>query len=180
MGSDDAGEDAVKSEPPRSLGSAGALVPLASVGPRSGPSPFDDVAVQKLWLATQRHVWRSLAVVAGDKEVSTIEVANKLAKIAWWYRGEPTCVFDLRDLSLRMIEYQLRDVRNQVAHNERVIIALRSVGENPTAVAVANVADAAVLCVRLGSTRTASAQQNIDEIGRGKFIGTIIVKVNGR
>ena len=52
--------------------------------------------------------WRSLAVVAAGAEVDTLAVANLLAKIAWSYQGQPTAVLDFRDLTLRMVQHQLR------------------------------------------------------------------------
>lgn len=152
----------------------------AAIVPRpvSAPTQWDDVALQKLWLATQKREWRSLAVVAGGKGVSTLEVADTLAKIAWWYRGQPTCVVDLRDLSMRLVEHQLQEIAAQTTHGERVIIALRSVSENPTVISVAELADAVVLCVELGKTSIAQASATIDEIGKSRFLGTIVLDPN--
>jgi hypothetical protein len=136
---------------------------------------LDDVALQKLWLATQRREWRSLAVVSTGAEVNTLAVANLLAKIAWSYRGHPTAVLDFRDLTLRMVEHQIRELNDQLAH-ERVIIALRSVAENPTTIAVASMTDAAVLCMQLGKSDMRAASTTLNEIGRQKFLGSILVK----
>jgi hypothetical protein len=36
--------------------------------------------------------------------------------------------------------------------------------------------DAAVLCVRLGVTKMASARRTVETIGRDKFLGTIVVR----
>jgi Mrp family chromosome partitioning ATPase len=143
--------------------------------PAGAASQWDDVGLQKLWLATQKRQWRSLAVVAGSKGVPTLEVADTLAKIAWWYRGQPTCVVDLRDLSLRLVEHQLQEIASQTQHGERVIIALRSVAENPTVVPVAELADAVIMCVELGKTSMGDAKKAVDEIGRGRFLGTIVL-----
>jgi hypothetical protein len=138
---------------------------------------MDDVASQLLWLATQQRLWRSLAVVGASNGVPTIEVASMFAKLAWWYRGQPSSVADFRDLSLRLAEYQLRDVAEQLAQEPvTIVIALRSMFENPTVVPVARTVDAAVLCVRLGDTRIASARQTVAAIGREKFLGTIVVR----
>jgi hypothetical protein len=144
--------------------------------PSGVAAAFDDVKMQKLWLATQRRAWRSLAVIAGSEGLSTLELASTLAKIAWWYRGQPACVVDFRDLSLRLVEYQLREVATQMNQGQRVIIALRSIVENPATIAVAHVVDAAVLCVRLGETQISAAEQTLEEIGREKFIGSIVLR----
>jgi hypothetical protein len=154
--------------------------PVSSPGPivvaPSGRSPLaDDVRMQHLWLGLERRPWRSLAIVSASKGVATLAAAHSLAKIAWWYTGAPTCVFDMRDLSLRLLEHQLRDMASQLHGGERVFIALRSTSENPTAVPLAQAADAAVLCVELGKTDMKAAQRTLDAVGRQKFLGTLLV-----
>jgi hypothetical protein len=138
---------------------------------------MDDLTSQLLWLATQQRAWRSLAVVGADESVETIEVANMFAKLAWWYRGQPSSVADFRDLTLRLVDHQLRDVAQQLESDPvTIVIALRSIFENPTVVPVASAVDAAVLCVRIGVTKMASARRTVDTIGRDRFIGTIVVR----
>ena len=91
----------------------------------------------------------------------------------------PTCVFDMRDLSLRLLEHQLRDMATQLNGGERIFIALRSTTENPTAVPLAKAADAAVLCVELGKTDMRAAERTLEAVGRAKFLGTILVPRGG-
>jgi hypothetical protein len=142
------------------------------------PNALDDLASQLLWLATQKREWRSLAVVASG-QVPTIQVANMLARLAWWYRGQPSSVADFRDLSLRLVEYQLRDVAAQLERAPvTVVIALRSIFENPTVVPVARAVDAAVLCIQLGVTKINDSRKTIEAIGRDRFLGTIIIPVS--
>lgn len=137
---------------------------------------WEDVRLQKLWLATQRREWRSLAVLAASKGVETIQIAELLAHVAWAYRGQPSCVFDLRDLGLRLADYQMREVHAQVEAGTRVMIALRSTSENPTAVPIARQADAVVLCIGMGETRFKAAERTIAEVGRDRVLGSIIVR----
>ena len=146
-----------------------------AVRPPGVPSVWDDVQLQHLWLAMQQRSWRSVAIVGASKGVSTIETANVLAKMAWWYSGAPSGVFDLRDLSLRLLEHQLRGLADQYTHGTRIFMALRSTFENPTAVPLARAADAAILCVELGTTDTKSAERTVNTIGRERFLGTIII-----
>jgi hypothetical protein len=148
----------------------------ALVLPAEQPRFWEDVRLQKLWLATQRRTWRSLAVMAASKAVDTLPIAEMLAQIAWCYRGQPSCVFDLRDVSLRLAEYQIREAQAQVDAGTRVLIALRSVGENPTAALIAREVDAVVLCVQLGRTEMKAAERTIDEIGRDRVLGSIVVR----
>jgi hypothetical protein len=137
---------------------------------------WDSVEMQRLWLATQKRPWRSLAVIAGSPGVDTLAVADMLARIAWWYRGQPTGVVDLRDLRLRLVEHQLEEIAELTTHGERLILALRSVSENPTVVPVAKITDAAVMCVELGTTSIRSARSAVDEIGKDRFLGSIVLK----
>jgi hypothetical protein len=140
------------------------------------PELIDDVRLQKLWLAAERRKWRSLAVVAASKGVDTLPVAEMFAKIAWWYRGEPSCVFDLRDLSLRLAEHQVSEVHAQVDAGSRVIVSLRSVFENPTTVSIARQVDAVLLCVALGTTKIKAAERTLLEIGGDRLVGSIVLR----
>jgi len=139
------------------------------------PKLWEDVKLQKLWLATQRREWKSLAIMPASKSVETLPIAETLAQIAWCYRGQPSCVFDFRDLSLRLAEYQIREANAQADAGARVLIALRSASENPTALLVAREMDAVVLCIALGETEFKAAESTIAEIGRSRVLGTILV-----
>ena len=156
--------------------------PITALAPRSQSRPhvWDDVPLQKLWLATQRREWRSLAVLAASSGVDTLPIAELLAHAAWAYRGQPSCVFDLRDLGLRLAAYQMREVKAQIEAGASVLIALRSTSENPTAVAVARQADAVVLCIGMGETRFRSAERTIADVGRNHVLGSIVVRRHAR
>jgi hypothetical protein len=156
---------------------AAASTALAQLAP--DPSLGDDVRLQKLWLATQRRDWRSLAVLATSPSIDTMELAELLAKLAWWYRGQPSCIFDFRDLSMRLVEYHQRDVRAQVETGVCVFIALRSTFENPSAIPMARSADAVVLGVELGRSNMKVAERTIAEVGRERILGAIVVRPPG-
>jgi len=158
----------MSADPPENSAALALAPPLARA--------WDGMRWQKLWLATQRRDWQSLAVLAGGDGVETMEIAELLARVAWAYRGRPSCVFDLRDLSLRLADYQLREVEAQVAAGNRVFIALRAASENPTAIPIARKADAVVLCVRLGQTQFKSVERTIAEVGRDRILGSIVVR----
>lgn len=144
--------------------------------PLEQPKLWEDLKLQKLWLATQRREWRSLAILPTSKSVETLAIAETFAQIAWCYRGQPSCVFDLRDLSLRLAEYQIREAHVQADSGARVLIALRSPAENPTALLVAREMDAVVLCIALGQTLLKTAETAINEVGRSRVLGTILVR----
>jgi hypothetical protein len=164
----------VSSEPSPGPGPSQALA-----FPLEQPKVWEDVKLQKLWLATQKREWRSLAILPTSKSIETLPIAETLAQIAWCYRGQPSCVFDLRDLSLRLAEYQIREANAQADSGARVLIALRSPSENPTALLVAREMDAVVLCIALGETELKTAESAIAEVGRPRVLGSILVRGKG-
>jgi hypothetical protein len=135
----------------------------------------DEKKLQELWIATQKREWRSLALLGAGEGIPTLATANLLARISWSYSGTPSAVFDLRDVSLRLLEHQLQNVQLQVQNGERVFIALRSIAENPTAIALARAADAVLLCVSLGKTKVKLAKKTVQDVGRERFLGSIVV-----
>jgi hypothetical protein len=143
------------------------------------PARNEDVRLQHLWLSLLPHSWRSLAVLGASSGVPTIEVANSLAHIAWTYTGQPCVVFDMRDLTLRGLEQQVRDMGAQLRGGERVFIALRSLAENPTASPLAIASDAVVLCVQLGKTDIKNARKTVERVGRERFLGSLVVSPDG-
>jgi hypothetical protein len=157
--------------------SSDSRLPVTSLAARPARAHvWDDLPLQKLWLATQRREWRSLAVVAASSGVDTLPIAELLAQAAWAYRGQPSCVFDLRDLSLRLAGHQMHEVRAQIEAGASALIALRATSENPTAVPVARQADAVILCIGMGETRLKSAERTINEVGRERVLGSIVVR----
>jgi len=144
--------------------------------PAASPNLWDDVRLQRLWLSAQRRPWRSLALIAASRSIDTLWVAELFAKLAWWYRGQPSCVSDLRDLSLRLVEYYEQRVTAQVEEGQSVLISLRSMHENPTAIPMARWADGVLLCVGLGKTAVKEAEQTIAEVGRDRVLGAIVVR----
>jgi hypothetical protein len=156
-----------------------AHLPSALVHAPEAPRAWDDLRLQRLWLATQRREWRSIALLGASKSIDTLPIAELLSKLAWWYRGQPSCVFDLRDLSLRLVDYHLCEVKSQADGGACVVVALRSIFENPTAAPVARAADAIVLCVGLGVTDFKSVEKTLAEVGRDRVLGSIILRRGG-
>jgi hypothetical protein len=153
---------------------------LTAVAARDVRNVWDDLRLQKLWLAAERRPWRSLAVVAASESVETIQIAELLAQLAWRYRGQPSSVCDLRDLSMRLIDYQVEEMRAQVEAGTRLVVALQSIFENPTTAPVAKQTDAVVLCIAMGATRFKDAEETIAAVGRDRVIGSIVLRPRAR
>jgi hypothetical protein len=84
-------------------------------------------------------------------------------------------VIDVRSVTLKDLRPRLGDVKTRTARGDMVIVAVGPVGVNPTAVAFAETADAAILCVTIGASHLADADRAIEEIGRERFLGTAVL-----
>jgi hypothetical protein len=140
-------------------------------------TPDQEVDLQNLWLALEKKkAWRVLAVVPATRQIASLDIASAIAEVAWQYRGEPTVVLDLREITMRLVEYHRKEIDEHVQKGDNVIVALASIQQNPTTIALAKNADTAVLVVRLGETSMKSAVKTVEEIGHDKFAGTIIAR----
>jgi hypothetical protein len=132
--------------------------------------------LQRLWLSVERREWRSLAVIGASESVETVQLAEMIAQLAWRYRGQPSSVCDLRDLSIRLIDYEVQGMRAQIESGTRLVVALRSIFENPTATAIARQTDAVLLCIALGETNLKAAEETIAAVGRERVLGSIVLR----
>ena len=57
----------------------------------------------------------------------------------------------------------------------QVIIAIRLLVEEPLGIAVAQAADAVVLCVEMGTSRLASARRTLELVGPERVLGTFLI-----
>jgi hypothetical protein len=149
---------------------------LVATRPQDVPQIWDDVRLQKLWLGVEKREWRSLAVLGASQSVETIHIAELLAQLAWRYRGQPSGVCDLRDLSMRLIDYQVQEMHVQMAGGTRLVVSLRSMFDNPTAVPIAKQTDAVLLCIALGETNFKAAEETIAAVGRDRVLGSIVLR----
>jgi len=137
---------------------------------------FKDPSWQRIWLATQNQKWRSLALVPADSATGIIDLAHALLDVGWQHRGTPMVVADLRKVTLAYADAVVEEVQRHVDGGELVLIALPPVHENPATIPIAQAADCALLCVGLGRSKMAGAEETIERIGRKHFIGTLIVR----
>lgn len=146
------------------------LVTPASAQSEVAPT-VDAVAWEKIWLATQRRPWRSLAVIPAGPGAFTPRVAGALAEVGSRHLGVPVRVTDATGLTLSRLEAFLVDLRAR-----RGIIALGPVLESPASLALARAADAVVLCLVLGESAISAAEQTIEEVGRERFLGSVLLR----
>jgi hypothetical protein len=128
----------------------------------------------KLWFATQRVPWRSLALVPAGKMPPdfTVEIAVSLVQIGAMHLGSPIRIADGTGVPLNQLAQFMSELEAVQQSEDPVLIALGPTRENPTTVSLARAADAVLLCVPLGQTTTREAKRTLDEIGRDRFIGS--------
>jgi hypothetical protein len=132
---------------------------------------------QRVWLRTQSRDWRTLALVPGDEQTCTLDVANLIAALARDH-GEQVVVADLRDLRLKYVDTCLQGMRGDASQSERIIFATRSTSRNLATIRLARAADCAILCASLGSTSLDSVKETIEQIGREHFLGSLLVRTS--
>lgn len=131
----------------------------------------DSIAWEKIWLATQRRPWRSLAVIPVGSGAFTPRVAGALAGVGSRHLGLSMRIVDATGVTLARLESFLGEIRAR-----RGIVALGPVLESPASLALARAADAAILCLVLGESAISGAQQTIEEVGRERFLGSVLLR----
>lgn len=135
-----------------------------------------DPVWQRLWLRCQQHDWSSLALVGSSKRDpdGMLEIANGMARLAAEL-GQELIVIDARDMGLKDLPRVQEQVRNLTNRTKRCVVVLRLVSENATTVPLAQGLDAALLGVFIGETTSVGATRSIEEVGRSKFLGSIVI-----
>ncbi len=163
--------------------SGGGASPL-SIDPGLGPmmntaSNTMDPVWQRLWLRCQQHDWQSLAFIGSSKRDpdGVLEIAHGMARLASEL-GQELTVFDARNLGLKDMGRMLAQVQSITSRGKRCIVVLKLVTENATTVPMAQNVDAALLGVFIGETSVIAASRTVDEVGRPKFLGSVVLNAS--
>jgi hypothetical protein len=132
---------------------------------------------QRLWLRCHQSDWQSLALVgssARDPD-AMLEIAEGLARIGKEL-GQELAVFDARKIGLVDMDGTLQQVKALTQKGKRCLVVLNMVSENATTVPMVQSLDAALIGVFIGETSVVAASRTIDEAGRSKFLGSIVLQ----
>jgi hypothetical protein len=150
-----------------------------SAAPRGRPSRaacgWEGPEQQRIWLRVGGRAWRTLAVVPAEEGMSTYYVANLIMALGVSH-GESIGVFDFRDIRVNRVLELIREAERQLERGDRVIFAAGSIRENLATIPLARATDGAVLCVSIGSTSMGLAAETIEQIGRDRFFGSILIR----
>lgn len=143
--------------------------PIAQVPARINPT------LQRIWVRSQMSAWTTLAIVGSSERISegTMNVARGLARVAA-ESGGALGLIDGRALELKHLAQVQARLRSTVARQTVIVLPLPK--DNPVTVSVAQACDAVILCVFLGETSQVVAAQTIEQVGRDRFLGTVIVR----
>lgn len=138
-----------------------------------------DPVWQRLWLRCQQHDWQSLAFIGSSKRDpdGVLEIAHGMARLASEL-GQELTVFDARNLGLKDMGRMLAQIQSITSRGKRCIVVLKLVTENATTVPMAQNVDAALLGVFIGETSVVAASRTVDEVGRPKFLGSVVLNAS--
>lgn len=166
------------SSPPIAMDGTGGVVPPPMPSMSSAPNTMDPVW-QRLWLRCQQHDWQSLAFIGSSKKDpdGVLEIAHGMARLASEL-GQELTVFDARNLGLKDMGRMLAQVQSITSRGKRCIVVLKLVTENPTTVPMVQNVDAALLGIFIGETSVVAASRTVDEVGRAKFLGSVVLNAS--
>ncbi len=142
-----------------------------------------DRQIQELWFALARRHWRSLALVPADEGGSAAAIATSLAEVGRRLRDAPVTFFVMADpldyASTSRILAAFESTKEgggalAIAPAGKVIVAVQPVIVEPLGLAVAQSADAVVLCLELGRTRLGAARRTVELVGRERIAGCLL------
>lgn len=144
----------------------------------SGSNTMDPVW-QRLWLRCQQHDWQSMAFIGSSKRDpdGVLEIAHGMARLASEL-GQELTVFDARNLGLKDMGRMLAQIQSITSRGKRCIVVLKLVTENATTVPMAQNVDAALLGVFIGETSVVASSRTVDEVGRAKFLGSVVLNAS--
>lgn len=161
---------------PMDVSSGGGMPSMPSI---SSASNTMDPVWQRLWLRCQQHDWQSLAFIGSSKRDpdGVLEIAHGMARLASEL-GQELTVFDARNLGLKDMGRMLAQIQSITSRGKRCIVVLKLVTENPTTVPMVQNVDAALLGIFIGETSVIAASRTVDEVGRAKFLGSVVLNAS--
>ena len=154
------------------------LPPTGGSSPPSEKQPWRSPDFQRFWLSIRTRQWRTLALVPasqGQPPEFTLQIAMALARTGMTHLGAQVHVADATTLTMAAANQFSAQVRASTESGP-VLIALAARAASPVTTLIAQDADCAVLCVKLGEMKMSEARQTIAEIGQTQFIGSLAVR----
>jgi hypothetical protein len=143
-------------------GAADVATSLAQVGTQLRDTPVTAVVANRIDFSCARALAEFQPRLLQDRRLPAIEVEARPVAVGA-PASAPPAVRPVRDAT-------------PMPPLGRAIIAIPPVVDEPLGVAVAQAADAVVLCVHLGKTRMPAARRTIELIGADRIVGVVLVR----
>jgi hypothetical protein len=130
---------------------------------------------QRVWFALRQQPWTSLALVSTHEDIDILAVAEALAATGRQVGERPVTVKDATGVELSAIQTVIEDINVAKDRDEWALVPVDPIPRNAAAIAVVRATSAAVLVIRLGESLMSDAQSTLEDVGRDRFVGTIIV-----
>lgn len=132
---------------------------------------------ERTWFRTQSREWKTLAIVPTEMETSAPAFDMAKAMIELGNRHNQKLVLaDFRNVPVARVMPFIQVAGFRVTDGDRLVYATRSIEENPATVPVARSADCVLLCVSLGNSSIRAIEDTIDQIGRNRFLGSVVFR----
>lgn len=145
----------------------------AVAAPAAKNAELPSTDVQRLWFATLKKEWSSLAVIPSHPGGSAAAIARALARVAQLQKDSSIKLISAEGTDLSGASRLIIEMTGHVAQGGLVIVVLDSVISNPAGIPVALAADAALLCVQLKTADVDSGRRTLDLLGEAKFVGAV-------
>ena len=132
--------------------------------------------VQRLWFATLKKEWSSLVILPAQPGQSVLGLAKALVDVGTLHRGTQVKLLSAEGVDVSGTSRLILEMTSHVSAGGVVVVALESVLSQPSGIPVALAADAALLCVRLGTTDAEAAARTVEAIGENRFLGAVTLK----
>jgi hypothetical protein len=129
-----------------------------------------------IWFNALRYSWSTLALVPAEPGLSALTVGDALSAVGKLHRQSPVPLLSAQGLRLAETRAFTESMGNAVREHGLALTVVDSPLQSESSIAIVAAADAAILCVRLGAVRFASARRTLDLVGRDRFLGSIVLR----
>jgi hypothetical protein len=130
---------------------------------------------ERLWVEVLAKPWSSLVLVPACGDYSVGLAAEPLAAVGRDYQGGGVRAANAEHLGLRECRAFLDALGVDRQAGQRTVVSLSSPLRSQTAVVIARAADAAILVVPLDTCPLSAARETIREVGKERFIGSLVL-----
>jgi hypothetical protein len=125
-------------------------------------------------LTVLRADWSTLAVVAMDPRTPAWEIANALVEAARAYRLRAVRALNGVGAPAAQVARLMEPLEAGDGTDARTVIAVDDPVANPACMPLVVAADAVLLLVRLGSSRSSSVEAMTELVGRERVVGCVV------